>query len=233
MTHSFTQKRPFIICHMVASIDGRIDCAMVDKISGDEYYTTLDQLHCPSWLNGRVTMEHYQAASAPFETADKTPVGSPSFYVAEAAEGYAISVDTSGKLTWASNRIDGLPLVCIVSEQVPQAYLDYLKQMQISWIACGTTAVDLPQAMECLGTVFHVQRLAVLGGGHINAGFLEAGLIDQISLLLAPGVDGRKGRAVLFDGLKDTPRDPFALKLRSVEAVDNGTVWLQYDVMNK
>ena len=33
--------RPYVVCHMVASIDGRIDCAMVDKISGDEYYTTL------------------------------------------------------------------------------------------------------------------------------------------------------------------------------------------------
>ena len=28
--------RPHIVCHMVASIDGRIDCAMVEKISGDE-----------------------------------------------------------------------------------------------------------------------------------------------------------------------------------------------------
>lgn len=26
-------KRPYIVCHMVASIDGRIDCSMVDKIS--------------------------------------------------------------------------------------------------------------------------------------------------------------------------------------------------------
>ena len=36
--------RPYIICHMVASIDGRIDCAMVDQICGDEYYTTLAEL---------------------------------------------------------------------------------------------------------------------------------------------------------------------------------------------
>lgn len=28
-------KKPYIVCHMVQSIDGRIDCAMVDKISGD------------------------------------------------------------------------------------------------------------------------------------------------------------------------------------------------------
>ena len=58
--------RPYVICHMVASIDGRIDCSMVDKISGEEYYTALEQLDCPSLLEGRVTMEHYNSAKEPF-----------------------------------------------------------------------------------------------------------------------------------------------------------------------
>lgn len=31
---------------MVESINGRIDCGMVDKINDDEYYTTLDSLNC-------------------------------------------------------------------------------------------------------------------------------------------------------------------------------------------
>ena len=54
-------KRPYIVCHMVESIDGRIDCGMVDKISGDEYYSTLESLGCPASVEGRVTMEHYYA----------------------------------------------------------------------------------------------------------------------------------------------------------------------------
>ena len=58
--------KPYVICHMVASIDGRIDCSMVDKISGEEYYTALEQLDCPSLLEGRVTMEHYNAAKGLF-----------------------------------------------------------------------------------------------------------------------------------------------------------------------
>ena len=60
---------------MVASIDGRIDCSMVDKISGDEYYETLEKLDCPAQLEGRVTMEHYNAAKEPFVAQDSTPVG--------------------------------------------------------------------------------------------------------------------------------------------------------------
>lgn len=48
---------------MVASIDGRIDCSMVEKISGEEYDVALEQLDCPSLLEGRVTMEHYNAVT--------------------------------------------------------------------------------------------------------------------------------------------------------------------------
>ena len=37
--------RPYIICHMMTSLDGRIDCAMVGQLEGvREYYTTLDEL---------------------------------------------------------------------------------------------------------------------------------------------------------------------------------------------
>ena len=40
-------KRPYIICHMMMSLDGRIDCAMTEKIPGSkEYYETLASRPC-------------------------------------------------------------------------------------------------------------------------------------------------------------------------------------------
>lgn len=45
--------KPYIICHMMQSIDGRIACDMVDKISSDEYYTTLDALECNAFIEGK------------------------------------------------------------------------------------------------------------------------------------------------------------------------------------
>ena len=48
--------KPYIICHMMTSLDGRIDCAMVGQLEGvREYYTTLDELELSSTLSGRVT----------------------------------------------------------------------------------------------------------------------------------------------------------------------------------
>lgn len=67
-----------------------------------------------------------------------------------------------------------------------------------------------------------------MGGGHINGGFLEAGLIDEVSLLLAPGIDGRKGQTSLFDGISHDARVPLRLKLEDIRRLPNDVVWLRY-----
>jgi len=220
--------RPYIVCHMVASIDGRIDCSMVDKISGDEYYETLEKLDCPTLLEGRVTMEHYNARKELFIANDPTPFGKTTVYKAVESDEYIVAVDTHGRLRWPASEIDGVPLICIVSEQVSQEYLEMLRNEEISYICVGHNAIDLTSAMKILRMEFGVERMAVLGGGHINGGFLGAGLIDEVSLLLAPGIDGRKGQTALFDGIEDMNRMPVRLSLESVEHVGNDTLWIRY-----
>lgn len=213
---------------MVASIDGRIDCSMVDKISGEEYYAALEQLDCPSLLEGRVTMEHYNAAKEPFVPTEYEPVGHPSVYIAEESDAYMISVDTLGHLRWNSNSIDDVPLVCIVSERVSKEYLEMLRKQGISWIAVGNESIDLDTAMNILYEQFHVKRLALLGGGHINGGFLQAGLIDEVSLLIAPGIDGRKNGTSVFDGIVTMENLPIHLRLTGLERLENDVIWLRY-----
>lgn len=80
--------------------------------------------------------------------------------------------------------------------------------------------------MDILAEEFGVRRLAVVGGGKINAGFLNAGLVDEISVLIGPGVDGRVNQPSLFDGrLADKP---ISLQLKGVQSFDDGAVWLRY-----
>lgn len=51
-------KKPYIICHMMTSLDGRIDCAMTSQLKGvDDYYKTLNMLNVPTTVSGRVTAE--------------------------------------------------------------------------------------------------------------------------------------------------------------------------------
>lgn len=59
-----SMKKPYIICHMMISIDGRIDCAMTSKLPGvDDYYTTLDEINVPTTVSGRVRAELEMAES--------------------------------------------------------------------------------------------------------------------------------------------------------------------------
>ena len=109
-------------------------------------------------------------------------------------------------------------------------YLETLRTLGISWIAAGTERIDLPEAMELLHERFGVERLAIVGGGHICGGFLEAGLIDEVSIMVAPGIDGRKGQTAVFDGISRMECNPYKLKLESVEQWETDIVWLRYKI---
>ena len=188
--------KPFIISHMMESVDGRIDCAMTVQIEpSDVYYDALDQLDCPTTLEGRVTMQIHFAESEPFVAKDSTPIGRTAFHKTSAEPGYAVAIDTTGKLKWPSNKHDGKPLLVVTSETCAKEYLDTLTTQGISWIAVGTEHIDLAKAVDILNTEFGVKRMAVVGGGHINGAFLEAGLLDEVSVMIGPGIDGRKGMA--------------------------------------
>ena len=220
--------KPYIICHMMASVDGRIDCDMTDKISGNEYYAVLDLLECPSQLSGKVTARMHYARSGHFDAHEQC-VGRTIFYKAREAEGYAIVTDSSGTLLYDGNSLDGKPLLVITSEQVAADYLQLLEDKGISYIATGTGRTDLVKAMDILAREFGVKRLAVCGGGHINGAFLEAGLLDEVSLQIAAGIDGRQGMPAVFDGITDNNHPPVPLRLQSVQRMEGtDTVWMRY-----
>ncbi len=220
--------KPYIICHMMESVDGRIDCDMTEQIDpSNAYYDALDQLDCPTTLEGRVSMQKHFAEPEPFVATDKTPIGKQAFHKAVEAKGYSIAIDTMGKLRWPSNTHYGTPFLVITSESCAKEYLDALTDQGISWIAAGTDGIDLAQAVDILNTEFGVERMAVVGGGHINGGFLAAGLLDEVSVMIGPGIDGRKGMASVFDGIEDADHPATLLKLNNVERMGD-TVWLRY-----
>lgn len=226
--------RPYIISHMMMSVDGRIDCGMVAQISGDEYYEALDRLGSGSKLSGRVTAAlECPAVKGEGGNADSgKAVGRESVYVAERSGEYAIVVDTTGRLHWKSGEADGHPVLCILSERVSEEHLAELRAKGISWVVAGKGRIDLPRAMELLSEHFGIERIVIVGGGHVNGGFLEAGLIDEVSVMVAPGIDGRKGETAVFDGIAEPESVPCRLRLQSVEQwPGTETVWLRYKAM--
>lgn len=125
--------KPYIICHMMASVDGRIDCDMTEQIDpSDSYYEALDRLSCPSMLMGRVTMQMHYAYPTPSSDPDSRPVGRPAFHKAIEFHGYLIAIDTNGSLRWPAASFDGKPLLVVTSENCPESHLDRLTKQGIS-----------------------------------------------------------------------------------------------------
>ena len=51
------QRKPYIVCHMMTSADGRINCAMTSQLPGvADYYTTPEALDVPTTVSGRAQM---------------------------------------------------------------------------------------------------------------------------------------------------------------------------------
>lgn len=221
-------KKPYTVCHMMTSLDGRIDCGMTEQLPGvEDYYATLEALDLPTTVSGRVTAELEMALPGTFAADDATPYGREGFSRQADAAGYEVIADTKGKLLWQDAAGMEKPYLILTSEQVPEAYLRYLDARHISWIACGRDRIDLARAAEILATEFRVERMGIVGGAAINTAFLDAGLLDEISILIGAGIDGRGGMASVFDRLG--PDHPLTrLKLTDVRKFDSGAVWLRY-----
>lgn len=83
--------------------------------------------------------------------------------------------------------------------------------------------------MQTLAEAFGVERLSLQGGGIIDGAFLEAGLIDELSLVVYPGIDGSADSTSIFHYVgRGNPAQGQRLELLSAETMDDGVVWLRY-----
>jgi 2,5-diamino-6-(ribosylamino)-4(3H)-pyrimidinone 5'-phosphate reductase len=226
--------RPRVICHMAASVDGRIVVDGWPDSAAAAVRRHYEQVHASydadGWICGRVTMEPFAGGLRPEAEVAREHTGAQrdDFIAAGAHDSFAFAIDASGRLAWGTNDIDGDHVVALLSERVSDEYLAFLRERGVSYLLAGARDVDLALALEKIGTRFGVRTLMLEGGGKINGGMLRDGLIDEVSLLVAPVADGRVGTPALFDVEGDAA--PFRLVLDAVERRDDDVLWLRYRV---
>jgi len=233
MSTASKPQRPRVICHMMASVDGRI---VTDgwplSPEGRRQYEEIHATYSPDgWLCGRVTMQqHFAAGVRSDEEVAEEHHGPPreDFVAPRQHESFAFAVDPRGKLVWESGDIDGDHVVAILSERVSDAYLASLQSCGVSYLLAGAGDIDLSRALVKIGAL-GVRTLMLEGGGGINGSFLGAGLVDEVSLLIAPVVDGRMGSPSVFD--LSANGTPYRLALDSTEQRADDLVWLRYRVL--
>jgi riboflavin biosynthesis pyrimidine reductase len=80
-------------------------------------------------------------------------------------------------------------------------YRDFLRRRGISYLIAGEEALDKALALEKLNSLFGMERVMIGGGGVLNWSFLHAGLVDEISLVVAPFADGDTTNPGLFSAV--------------------------------
>ena len=233
-----TTTRPRVICHMAASVDGRIVVDGWPASAAAAVRRQYEQIHehyeADGWMCGRITMEPFAAATrSEEEVANQHHDGaSRDDYVAPGSyDSFAFAIDPKGRLAWKSNDIGGDHVVAVLSESVSDEYLAFLRDRGVSYLLAGGRDVDFSHALEKIGARFGVRTLMLEGGGRINGALLDAGLIDELSLVLAPVADGRISTPALFD--VDSDATPHQLTLDAVERREDGILWLRYSVSSR
>lgn len=221
--------RPHVICHMVPSVDGRIVTTRwkLPPSTLAEYERTAETLDADAWMIGRISMEPYAGKATIPARRSGPPIPRKDFVARTGATSFAIALDPSGKLRWESSSIDDEHVITILTEQVSDRYLAFLREQGVSYLFGGKTEVSLPRVLEKLRKHFGIARLLLEGGGAINGSFLAADLVDELSVLVAPIADGSMGTPSLFDA-RSGEGPTRHLELLSVEKLRGDLVWLRY-----
>lgn len=232
--------RPYIICHMGTSIDGRLHPSRFTRpaagistpVLRSHYETIGERFEADGWIVGRKTIAE-MAKGHPKHVNNPESLPREPYRAERGDRSLAIGIDPRGRVHYDKDNIGGDHVVAILGDRVSDAYLAELRADGISYIFAGPDGDNLAGAMNQLGDVFGVKRLLLEGGGGINGSFLKAGLIDEFSTLIYPAVDGLAGVQSIVDYHGDKDERPAAgqsLRLIGCETLEGGMVWLRHKV---
>lgn len=204
-------EKPYVIYHMTTSADGMIAGSFLEKTEAAElidfYYDCHRNFKADAFLCGRVTMQgSFTGEILPDCSEWSEEKFSREDFAAEKADFYAVAVDTSGKLNWQKNRIedddpgyDNAHIIEILCENVRDEYIGFLRNKGISYIFAGKEKLDLTVALDKLKKLFDIEKLLLEGGGIIGGAFAKEDLIDEMSFVLVPLIQGKEGQHVFAD----------------------------------
>lgn len=237
-------ERPYIVCHILTSLDGKIDGSFMSAPETAPalraYGDIRSQYDCAATVYGTITMiEGYADGLAPVLPEQSRSLPRTDHVADAGADHYIVSVDPKGTLGFWSDIIEkkGRPrahIIQVLTEQVSDRYIAYLREKDISYIFAGADRLDCAVMVKKLKSLFGVQRLMLAGGGVMDWSFAQEGLIDELSIVLAPVADGDRAGASLFERAGFYEKEhPTAFSLLSAEQRDGGVLWLRYRKKNK
>lgn len=238
--------RPYIFCHMMTSIDGKIMGNYMDTPEGQNAETIFYNIafgknpyyHHQGWLSGRITTDDNFTFYQKPELDENAPTVPEGDFIANAdASMYYVSIDPSGKLGWKQNELTYVDttahIVEVLTNKASNAYKAFLRKLNISYIISGEKSLDYAMVLEKMKKLFGIETLMLGGGGVLNWSFIQAGMCDELSIVMTPAADGSSQTPTLFETRGNLANDkPVGFILKNAEIKENSILWLRYMVNN-
>lgn len=229
--------RPKIICHILQSVNGNIDgdfFSMPELRPAFQAFARIrEEYACDAVISGATTASEIYASI----TTDNLPEALETYprtdWQAAKADKYAVIIDGQSTIHWQSGMVerrgDKMHVITILQENVSDAYIAHLRQAGVSYVFAGRDSLDLPLAVRKLKEQFGIEKMLLSGGGIVDWAFLQEGLVDEISLVIPPVIDGGTGLASAFDDSAfAVNHSPAGLALKDAQRLDGNVLWLRY-----
>ena len=229
--------RPYVICHMCTTIDGKILGDRWGKLPGpkssaDLFETTAASYGIGAWLVGTTTMKEFQGRPQTLSR-PKRKIDRVDFVAKPQAESLGIGADAKGVLRYQKGETQGDHVVLLITDRVSDAYLAHLQKAGVSYLFCGKKEIDLDLALRKIAKAFKLKKLMLQGGGKFNGAMLAAGLVDEISHITVPIVDGGVEVSSFFH-IDPAPKMAAGkLKVISRKNLPGGATWIKYRVIGR
>lgn len=228
--------KPYVICLMITSPDGSLHPSRWTKSpdgSRSDWSALYEQIHKElngdAWMVGRVTMAEISKATAhppeaPFE------VEKPHHFAKHDATSYAIALDPSGKLHFKGDELYGDHVVVLLGPDVPDSHLAELAADGVSYIISEMHEMDMAATLELLAQKTGIRRILLEGGANVNGTLLAAGVVDELSFVVAPALEGRKDSDRIVEFGEEGLAGKVELSLIGCEQIGRGALHLRYAV---
>ncbi len=212
--------RPTVTVHNTVSLDGRLTGFPVDA---GLYYELAAAIPHDAVLSGSGTLLAAAREQGVEMTGEDSPPGD-----APGRDGpLLVVVDSRGRLTrlaWLRALPFWRDVVVLCSSRTPEAHLRRLERLRVDCVVAGDDHVDLAAALRELAARHGVTAVRVDAGGVLNGHLLRHGLVDELSIVVAPHLAGPD--AAPLTGLPA----PGPLALTSVRRMPGGQLHLRYAV---
>ena len=213
--------RPYVICHMLQSIDGKIAGGFFREkrtLELAKIYSDISKdYNGDAIIYGTTTAQEMFSSSKTAPVLNQNPIQKIDYIYKNDKNKWIVVIDPQGQITfdqsvYQNTRLKDKNLIVILTENISSQYLETLKSLNISDLFTGKEEIDLRLALEKLYDLFSIKKLLLQGGGITNTYFIKEDLIDELSLVVSPVVSGEEKQPNIFKDCHEYIGQTFDLK---------------------